>query len=217
MRTAAYIRLGDKDISAKHLDATAVALIVRFGLNDRDPSVKSACKDLILKFVADFNNDVPKFLRFMDFEMNEEEAEAVSFALMEMVEKGENHVSHALSVSVRQDGPNWAEMNGNVSKLSPSEILWAFNRCDYARRHMSVTAAAAFVDALVPDMVTLGGMLQDARKPALYRCASDPPGCAPPGASRPITPTAISALHRCAFPTPSECLRRAVRQVAKHQ
>jgi hypothetical protein len=172
VRIAAYKRLSDGTISARNLDATTVALIVRFGLNDRDPSVKSACKDVILKWVADFGNDVPKFLRFMDFEMNEEEAEAVSFALMEIVEKGENHVSHALCVAVRQDGPNWADINGNVNKLSPSEILWAYNRCDYARRHMSQTATSAFVDALVPDMVTLGGMLQDARKPALYRYAS---------------------------------------------
>ena len=166
VRVAAYKRLSSGSINVKNLDSTSVALVLRFGLNDRDASVKTACKILILKWMADYNNDVPKFLRFMEYESNEEEAELCCHAIMEMVEKGENGVSHELSVSVRQDGPNWEIPMG---KLPPSEVLWAFNRCDYAHRFMSQVQAAAFVDALVPDMVTLGGMLQEARKPALYR------------------------------------------------
>ena len=169
VRIAAMKRLSDASINAKHLDSASVALIIRFGLNDRDASVKVVCKGLVLKWLADYGNNVPKFLRFMDFEMNEEEVEAVCHAVMEIVEKGECNVSHDLSVAVRQDGPNWEE--ATVAKLNPSEILWAFNRCDYAHKHMSTTSAAAFVDALVPDMVTLGAMLQDARKPALYSSA----------------------------------------------
>jgi hypothetical protein len=169
VRIAAMKRLSDPSIHAKCIDSASVALIVRFGLNDRDASVKLACKGLVLKWLADYGNNVPKFLRFMDFEVNEEEVDTVCHAVMEIVEKGECSVSHDLSVSVRQDGPNWEETS--VAKFNPSEILWAFNRCDYAHKHMSQVAAGAFVEALVPDMVTLGAMLQDARKPALYSSA----------------------------------------------
>lgn len=149
------------------MDAPSAALIVRFGLGDRNDSVKESCKMLILKWLNDYKNDVPKFLRLMDFEMYEEEAESLGYAVMEIVDRSET-VSHELSVAVRQHAPHWET---SVSKLVSSEILWSYIRCSYAKNNMSAIALSDFVDALVPEMVKICGLLQDARKPALYSSA----------------------------------------------
>lgn len=148
----------------QNMDASSAATIVRYGLGDRDPKVKEACKMLVLKWLADYNNDVPKFLRLMDFEMYEEEAESLGSTVMEMVERGVA-VSQDLSIAVRQHSPDWEQP---VSKMVASEILWVHIRCAYAQKNMSPVALADFVDALVPDMIRLCSLLQEARKPALY-------------------------------------------------
>jgi hypothetical protein len=148
----------------QNMDASSAATIVRYGLGDRDPKVKEACKVLVLKWLADYNNDVPKFLRLMDFEMYEEEAESLGSTVMEMVERG-GAVSQDLSIAVRQHSPDWEQP---VSKMVASEILWVHIRCAYAQKNMSPVALADFVDALVPDMIRLCSLLQEARKPALY-------------------------------------------------
>lgn len=144
--------------------APSFALIVRFGLGDRDPTVKAACKILVLKWLGDYKNDVPKFFDKMDFEQYEEEAETLGYAVMEIVDR-EDTAPHDLSVAVRQHAPVWASQ---VSKMVASELLWVQIRCDYAKKNMSPVALADFVDALVPDMVKICTLLQDARKPALY-------------------------------------------------
>lgn len=149
------------------MDATSSATIVRYGLGDRDLKVREACKLLILKWLADYNNDVPKFLRLMDFEMYEEEAESLGYALMEIVERGEN-APHDLGQAIRQQCPDWEQP---VSKMVASEILWVHIRCAYAEKNMTHLVLSDFVDALVPDMVKLCRLLQDARKPALYSSA----------------------------------------------
>jgi hypothetical protein len=86
---------------------------------------------------------------------------------MEIVMQGDN-VPHELSQAVRQQCPNWDKP---VSSMSPSEILWAFIRCEYASKHLSQVTSSDFIDALVPDMVKLCDLLQEARKPALYSSA----------------------------------------------
>jgi hypothetical protein len=146
------------------LDSAAKAMIVRCGLGDRDPKVKDACKSLILKWLSDYNNDVPKFLRLMDFEMYEDEAETLGYAVMEIIDKGDN-APHDLSAAVRQCSPDWEQP---VSKMVASEIFWAFIRCSYASKNMSPVALADFVDILVPDMIKLCSLLLEAKKPALY-------------------------------------------------
>lgn len=146
------------------MDAPSAALIVRFGLGDRDPAVKAACKSLVLKWLGDCNNSVPKFFRLMDFERYEEEAESLGLAVMEMVEREES-VPHELSIAVRQHAPIW---ESQVSKMVAPELLWVQIRCEYAKKNMSPVALADFVDALLPDMMKICGLLQDARKPALY-------------------------------------------------
>ena len=151
-------------LSRQNLDSAAKAMIVRCGLGDRDPKVKDACKVLILKWLSDYNNDVPKFLRLMDFEMYEDEAETLGYAVMEIIDKGDN-APHDLNAAVRQYSPDWEQP---VSKMVASEIFWAFIRCSYASKNMSPVALADFVDILVPDMIKLCSLLLEAKKPALY-------------------------------------------------
>lgn len=148
----------------QNLDSAAKATIVRCGLGDRDPKVKEACKTLILKWLSDYNNDVPKFLRLMDFEMYEDEAEMLGFAVMEIIDR-EDNAPHDLSSAVRQYSPDWEQP---VSKMVASEIFWAFIRCSYAQKNMSPVALADFIDILVPDMIKLCSLLLEAKKPALY-------------------------------------------------
>jgi hypothetical protein len=151
-------------LSPQNLDSAAKAMIVRCGLGDRDPKVKDACKVLILKWLSDYTYDVPKFLRLMDFEMYEDEAETLGYAVMEIIDKGDN-APHDLNAAVRQYSPDWEQP---VSKMVASEIFWAFIRCSYASKNMSPVALADFVDILVPDMIKLCSLLMEAKKPALY-------------------------------------------------
>lgn len=51
------------------------ALIVRFGLKDRDPNVRNECKSLVLKLLSDYKNDIPSLLNNLGFEEFEEETE----------------------------------------------------------------------------------------------------------------------------------------------
>lgn len=83
---------------------------------------------------------------------------------MEIVMQSES-VPHELSVAVRQIPMNW---DISVSNMKPSEILWAFIRCEYASKHLSQVIASDLIDAFVPDMIKLCDLLQEARKPALY-------------------------------------------------
>lgn len=57
------------------------ALIVRFGLKDRDPNVRDECKSLILKLLSDYKNDVPRVLNSLGFEESEEETELLGMYL----------------------------------------------------------------------------------------------------------------------------------------
>ena len=91
VRVATCKRLGEGPITVKNLDSKSLSLIVRYGLNDRDKTVKDACKKLILIWLVQFNNVVPRLLRSMDFEIHEEEAEMLGYAIMEMVEKDEGN------------------------------------------------------------------------------------------------------------------------------
>ena len=146
------------------MDAASKALIIQFGLSDRDSNVKVACKTLILKWLDEYKNDVPKFLRLMDFELYEVEAESLGYAVMDIVDQSEI-IPHDLSVAVKQHTTEWEI---SVSKMTASEILWVYIRCDYAKNYMSPVAYGDFIDTLIPNMMRLCQLLQESRKPALY-------------------------------------------------
>lgn len=152
------------NLKKQNLDAPSKALIVQFGLSDRDNNVKNACKTLILKWLEEYKNDVPKFLRLMDFEMYEDEADSLGYAVMDIVDKSEI-IPHDLSIAVRQHIPIW---DISVSKMTASEILWVYIRCDYAKNNMSPVAYSDFTDALLPNIMILCQLLQESKKPALY-------------------------------------------------
>lgn len=73
---------------------------------------------------------------------------------------GGEDVPQSLSMAVRQNSPNW---ENDITKMIPSEILWAYLRCDYARKFMTNIVLSDFVDALVPDMIKLCSLLDDSK------------------------------------------------------
>jgi hypothetical protein len=75
IRLLLFIPIATCLVETHFLFISLTALIVRFGLKDRDPNVRNECKALILKLLSDYQNNVPKLLNSLDFEESEEETE----------------------------------------------------------------------------------------------------------------------------------------------
>ena len=162
-----------KEVDVRHLTSNQRALIVRFGLNDRDQAVVKATREILLRWLdrSALDNRVHKLLKLISLKNHEEEAELVGLTIMDEVEGSANNsdagdgncnngVTSALRLAVKQQCPDW---QGGFKTISASEILWALLRCEYASAHFNPAAAAVVKDSLIPDTVRLCELLEQAQ------------------------------------------------------
>ncbi len=194
VRTASLERLS-KDVSLKHLSSTQRATIVQFGLGDRDETVKKTAIALIYKWVVSVHYKIPKLLQLLNIVVNEDVATLVGRTLIELVENPGDYASIVKSDSQLRDAvrihcPNWhladeerEERASNASNLQEEEeevpkraslssftapeILWVLIRCEYAKSKFSSAIADETMESLMPDMVLLCKLLEEAHSSTL--------------------------------------------------
>ena len=149
-------------IDVRHINAQSRATIVRYGLNDRDPAVLRAAKDMILKWLDRnaLNNNVPKLLNLLNLQQNEDEAELLGLTIIQEVERDENS-SISLKQAIKDHVPDWS---AGFTSVSASEILWVLLRCEYAQANSSPAVSSDVKDALLPDIVNLCELLAQAQQ-----------------------------------------------------
>lgn len=149
-------------IDVRHINAQSRATIVRYGLNDRDPNVLRAAKDMVLKWLDRnaLNNNVPKLLNLLNLQQNEDEAELLGLTIIQEIERDEN-ASISLKQAIKDHVPDWS---AGFTSVSASEILWVLLRCEYAQANSSPAVSSDVKDALLPDIVNLCELLAQAQQ-----------------------------------------------------
>ena len=149
-------------IDVRHINAQSRATIVRYGLNDRDPAVLRAAKDMILKWLDRnaLNYNIPKLLSLLNLQQNEDEAELLGLTILQEVERDEN-ASISLKQAIKDHVPDWS---AGFASVSASEILWVLLRCEYAQANSSPAVSSDVKDALLPYTVNLCELLAQAQQ-----------------------------------------------------
>lgn len=146
-----------KDVNVRHLSQPMRDVIIKHGLNDRDDAVKNASWDLVMKWVSQLENKVPKLLHLLNLQVNEEVIENLGFTLMEQLEVKKTQYPD-LFQSSREMHPNWS---GSYLSLNASELLWVKIRCDYAQKKLNASQCATMLDTLLPELPVICDLLQD--------------------------------------------------------
>lgn len=151
-----------KDVDPRHLSVEMRCMLATHGLNDRDLGGKTAAQEMVLKWCATLDNNIPKLLQLFNLGANEPTAELLGRAIIEISATGAQKnltVPPALKAAVEETCPRWP---AGVTALTPAEIYWAYVRCEYARTHSNAAAANDVAEALIPDTVVLCSLLQEA-------------------------------------------------------
>ena len=115
VRIAAYEAL-TKVANIRNFKGSSIkSQIVRYGLYDRDENVRKSASKLIMKWLNDLDNNMPRLLYSLNLERYEDEAQIVAHTIISEYEKSERSAfSAALRKELRDNHPKWSELSGEV-------------------------------------------------------------------------------------------------------
>jgi hypothetical protein len=128
---------------------------------DRDAKVKDSAKKLIVTWLALLNNNVQKLLSLTNPLEKENISQQVGVTVMEyLLLPNDNSAPYSsLYTIVKEKFPKW---NANISSINPSEILWVYMRCAFAKQYCSATVADEICECLLPDAVAICRLISSA-------------------------------------------------------
>ena len=138
-----------KDVTTKHITSIAKSFVINYGLNDREKEVKEATISLVLVWIEQTGNKIPRFLHSLNLNTNEQVAEKLETKVI---------TNPILLNEAREEHPNW---NGSFASINSSEVLWVRVRCEYAMKRLTAATSADILEALLPDSVILCDLLAE--------------------------------------------------------
>ena len=166
VRSATY-RLLQERVKITKLRVGQRALILQYGLNDRNDEVRGAATALVLTWLQQYDYDVPRVLSLLGLERYETEAELLALRLLEIADSDDKS-SDFLKRMVWESRPCWG---AGLESLSAADILWAQLRGEYASKCFSSLTSADLLEMLLPAPNTLCELLLSAKSDTLAESA----------------------------------------------
>ena len=155
VRLATYELLQLK-VKVTHVKTELRAVVVQYGLNDRDPAVRAAARELFLCWLHKLDNNMPRLLYLLGLERNEAEAEMLAHCVLE---SAEDPAAGALRAAVWDPRVDWAQ---GAAGITAADVLWTQLRCDFALKRFAPATSADIVEHLAPGLDTLCSLLEAA-------------------------------------------------------
>lgn len=162
VRSAALIHL-TKDVDVRHYNSYMRNLIVGYGLQDRDETVKKTTINLIESWLKQIDYRVPKLLHMLNIMNNSKEIELFAWQLIDMIEKGQIS-NQDLKENLHKSSESW---EGPFQSLGLSDLLWTKLRCDYGRENMPPFAGNNLINELLPPVILLCRQIEQGSRQSL--------------------------------------------------
>jgi hypothetical protein len=163
----AVLRRLKEETDIRQFSTQMRAEILRSALEDRDNEVKAAVLGLIWKWLSSVENgsSVSKFLSLLNPIENEDAVLLVGAVIVEELVKSETtavpegHIK--LKRALKESIGNWESIS--PASLTPSDVMWVYIRCSYARQFLPVLPASDMCDSLLPDAFILCKVLSEVK------------------------------------------------------
>lgn len=163
----AVLRRLKEETDIRQFSTQMRAEILRSALEDRDIEVKAAVLGLIWKWLGSVENgnSVSKFLSLLNPIENEDAVLLVGAVIVEELVKSETTAvpeGHTkLKRALKESIGNWESIS--PASLTPSDVMWVYIRCSYARQFLPVLPASDLCDSLLPDAFILCKVLSEVK------------------------------------------------------
>ena len=165
----AVLRRLKEETDIRQFSTQMRAEILRSALEDRDDAVKVAVLGLIWKWLGSVENgsSVSKFLSLLNPIENEDAVLLVGAVIVEELVKSETIAAvpeghtKQLKRSLKESIGNWESIS--PASLTPSDVMWVYIRCSYARQFLPVLPASDMCESLLPDAFILCKVLSEVK------------------------------------------------------
>ena len=128
------------------------ASLVKSSLADREEKVRQEATSLVMKWLASLDDNVPNLLRMINPLEREEESLLLGAFIMEEMMREDFALSNNLKGSIKEPFDKW---DAGISQINPTEIMWVYIRCNYARKFCSSAISEDICDSVLPDPLQL--------------------------------------------------------------
>jgi len=157
VRLACIQRLSE--IEAVQLQKVQLSLFVKYGLGDRDETVRAAAMSLVVKWMQTLKFNIPKLLQLVGLRSHRQEVDMLAWSIIHECQKESIQSGPLQSAVMRGMEVDWEECG--FSDLLASELLWLLARCMYFHRTLPRAQACDRTESLLPDTVILCRLLLD--------------------------------------------------------
>lgn len=147
-----------KSVEAGHLTSKQIVLFVRHSLCDRDETISKYSFQLVIKWLNKLQYNIPKFLRLIGLNSYSNEAEYVSWRILQELQSSSSS-SSALETLYSNYLISWNSLH--FIELNSSEVLWILSRSEYLQQNKNKLQSNEYIEKYLPDTIILCRLISE--------------------------------------------------------